>query len=86
MPILKHILKFLKVGGLFFWTIKLPSMNGDGDSVKDMLSRNIKAFYEEFPEFSTEYKLKWLLANKNERSFLVKKISHSPNLPTNKQT
>jgi len=70
MDIMKVLTPLIRVGGYMIWTIKLPSMNGDGQPVIVYLDRVLKTFAKEFPDFGN-CQVKWLLSNRNERALVA---------------
>ncbi len=80
LEIFRELDKLLKVGGYFIWTLKLPTMNGDGQPAVEYIERVIANFKRDFQDYD-HIQVKWLLANRNERMFVAVKQSGTLLLP-----
>jgi len=74
MDMLEPLFPLLKIGGVFLWTIKLPKMNNENAGVIIYLNRVMADFRFRYGDFFAEPEVKWMLSNRYERMFYVKRI------------
>lgn len=72
VKLLQTVSVLLRPGGYIIWTIKLMKRSEQSKALEATINKTVNVFQQYLPNFSTP-QVKWLLANKCERTLVATK-------------